>query len=150
MAPSRAAPCDNLQSTTNNSLARFSAHCDLGTIQDLPQMIFAGINARIYAGALANSLSKSNCLIRPASCHRDNDHSFRNRAPAEHPDGRADGIGLRPGTGYNAKKMIGLADRISGVAIVIRAPEQARLQRAHLPIEIFRIALKPRIASLRE
>ena len=28
-------------------------------------MIFAGINAWIHAGALANSLNKSNCLINP-------------------------------------------------------------------------------------
>src|SRR5581483_1071486 len=107
-------------------------------------MIFAGIGARIYASALTDSLNESNGLV---SSHRatgimsilfEIEHQQNTRISR----GRTS---LRPGIGYNTEKMVSLPDRISRVGVMIRAPQQAGLERSQFAIEIFRIALKPRI-----
>jgi hypothetical protein len=64
-------------------------------------MIFAGINARIYAGALANPLDKSNRLIDP---HRASGIMTILFEIKDQQDARASHrrIDLRPRAGYGA------------------------------------------------
>src|SRR4029453_2926809 len=95
-------------------------------------MIFAGVNAWILASSLANPFDECNRLInahRPAGIvaiffeieHEQN--ASRSRC----------WIGLRPGTGNDAQKMIGLPDRIGCIAVMVGAPEQPGPGRRLLP-----------------
>ena len=110
-------------------------------------MIFAGINARILASPLADPFYKCNRLInahRPAGIvaiffeiEHEQDAS-RSRC----------WIGLRPGIGNDAQKMIGLPDRIGRVAVMVGAPEQPGPGRRLLSQSIVRIACEWRVTGL--
>ena len=117
------------------------------TIQSLPQIILAPINAGIDTGAFSNSFHERNCLI---GSHRSAGIMTVLFKIEHEQDARArsrDRIGSCPGVGHDTQKMIRLSDRISPVGIMVCTPEQSRLQRTHLPIQIFRITLEPGISG---
>src|ERR1043166_455788 len=100
---------------------------DSRTIQNLREMVFAGINTGIHTGALANAFNERNCLIRP---HRSArivavflEIEYQQNARAR-PNC---GVRLRPGTGDNTQEMIGLPNGITSVCVMICSPEQSRL-----------------------
>src|SRR6266446_8662506 len=108
-------------------------------------MIFARIDTGIYTGALANAFGKGDCLIgthrspRIVTVFFEIEHQQDTCARSHR------GIGLCPGTGDNTEEMISLPNWITSVSVVIRSPEQSRLQRPHLPVQILWVANEGRI-----
>src|SRR5262249_914023 len=96
---------------------------DFWAVQSLPKIIFAPIYAGIYPSAFANSFNERNCLISAHRSARVVTVFFKIEYWQNTSAGAHDRIGLLPCIRHDAEKMIGLADRIRGVAIMIRAPE---------------------------
>src|SRR5882757_5697203 len=103
-------------------------------------MVFARINTGIYTGAGANPFGKRDCLI---GAHRSPgivtilfEIEYQQDTCAR----PHRGIGLCPGTGDNTEEMISLPNWITSVSVMICSPEQSRLQRPHLPVQILWVA----------
>src|SRR5205814_10662929 len=88
-------------------------------------MVFAGIKARIFSGALVNSLNEGNRLIGTHCAtgimtvlfeieHEQNARRTRQRSV------------LRPRVGDNTEKMIGLPHGIGRISVMISPPDRAR------------------------
>src|SRR5438552_18991077 len=108
-------------------------------------MVFARIDTGIHTGAFTNALNKRNGLIGP---HRSSGivTIFLEIEYQQDTCARSHrGIGLRPGTRHNTEEMISLPNWITSVSVVIRSPEQSRLQRPRLPVQIFWVANEGRI-----
>ena len=102
-------------------------------------MVFARINTGIYTGARPNAFDKCDSLV---GAHRspgimtiffeieyEQDTCARSHCR----------IGLCPRSGDNTEEMISLPNWITSISVVICPPEQSRLQRSHLAIQIFRV-----------
>src|SRR5438270_13855572 len=102
-------------------------------------MVFPRINAGIYTGARANAFDKRDCLIGTHRSPGIVTILFKIEYQQDTCARSHRGIGLCPGIGDNTYEMISLPYWITSVAVVIRSPEQSRLQRSHLPIRIVRV-----------
>src|ERR1051325_9109309 len=109
-------------------------------------MIFARVNTRKLARPLANSfdecdrLINTHCAAGIMTIFFEIEHeqdAFRSRG----------GIGLGPCIGNDAKKMIGLPDRIARIPVMIGAPEQSGPSRGLLSHGVMRIALERRVTG---
>src|SRR4029077_16797770 len=108
-------------------------------------MVFARVNTGIYTSALANSLDKRHCLIGPHRSPGIMTVLFEIEYEQDTCARSHRRISLCPGTGDNTEEMISLPNWITSVSVVIRSPEQSRLQRPHLPVQILWVANEGRI-----
>src|SRR5205814_2803337 len=110
-------------------------------------MVFTRIKARIFSGALVNSLNEGNRLIGTHCAagimtvlfeieHEQDARRTRQRS------------GLRPRVSDNTQKMIGLPHGIGRISVMISAPKQARLDGGLLSGGILRIAIETRVGRL--
>src|SRR5205809_2920822 len=110
-------------------------------------MVFDGIKAGIFSGALANSLNEGNRLI---GTHRAAGimtvlFEIEDEQDARRPRQRT---GLRPRVGDNTEKMIGLPHGIGRVSVMISSQKQARLGGGLLSGGIVHVAIEARVGRL--
>src|SRR2546421_4147715 len=116
---------------------------DATSIHNGAETILAAINARILSRALFDPLDKTRRLIDPHGAARIMPVLFE----IEHKQNaaRLDG-GAAPVHRDDIQKMFGLADRISGVAEMVSAPEQTRARSRRLAGAVIRVAIEARIS----